>query len=72
MTEIEKMMRETVGKKVRVTDNEGEEYIGVNMVFEEDFDNFDEGEPSILIQLNDEGGICLFESEIKEIEVINE
>lgn len=71
MTEIEKMMRETVGKKVRVTDNEGEEYIGVNMVFEEDFDNFDENEPSICILLNKESGVGFFESGIKKIEVVN-
>lgn len=72
MTEIEKMMRETVGKKIRVIDNEGEEYIGVNMVFEEDFDNFDENEPSICILLNKKSGVGFFESGIKEIEVINE
>lgn len=62
-------MEDSIFKRVRIVDDEKKEIFGINMGYQSSYDN-DEDEASVCIKQNNGIGICLMESEIKEIEII--
>lgn len=63
------MMEMSLFKNVRVKTTDGKTYAGKVKAFESAYDN-DGNECSICLLIGDDYGICLMESEIKKIEII--
>lgn len=63
------MMEMSLFKNVKVKTTDGETYAGKVKVFESAYDN-DRDECSICLLTGNDYGICLMESEIREIEII--
>lgn len=64
------IMEEALFKNVKIITDEDTTIEGKVTVFETAYDNDDENEASICILTKDGEGWCLFESNIKSIEVI--
>lgn len=65
----EELMEDSVFKRIRVVDVDGDVLVGKNMGYQTAYDN--DGEASVCIMTDDGCGVCLMESEIDTIEMLS-